>query len=318
MEVRGGRVVTRWTRRRPYVAPLGAVRDAVPALQRLVRPRPRPLAARRQRARHRQPLAHGRRPVRRPDARRGSRPITTSTTSAHCTNSPSGTRTRPPSRSWPAATHSTAASPAGRSLPSRGGTSRTRATCSTTTCSPALPCAGFDVDAYAVEPCPANHGLVDGDVVDLGDVTFEVLHLPGHSPDSIGLYDRAAGVLFSGDAVYDGPLLDGFYDGYADDYVATMERLRALPVTVVHGGHEPSFGRDRLVEICDAYLSAQPLSQTTRRGTDASRPWSCSSRTAAPGRRRRRGRSRRSRPAGRSRRSTHHEASSAMPLGSVK
>jgi hypothetical protein len=24
---------------------------------------------------------------------------------------------------------------------------------------------------------------------------------------------------------------------------------------VVHGGHEPSFGRDRLVEICDAYLA---------------------------------------------------------------
>ena len=27
------------------------------------------------------------------------------------------------------------------------------------------------------------------------------------------------------------------------------------PVTVVHGGHEPSFGRDRLVELCDAYLA---------------------------------------------------------------
>ena len=30
----------------------------------------------------------------------------------------------------------------------------------------------------------------------LGDIAFEVLHLPGHSPDSIGLFDvaRAAGV----------------------------------------------------------------------------------------------------------------------------
>ena len=34
-----------------------------------------------------------------------------------------------------------------------------------------------------------------------------------------------------------------------------MERLRALPVEVVHGGHEPSFGRDRLVELCDAYIA---------------------------------------------------------------
>jgi hypothetical protein len=37
-------------------------------------------------------------------------------------------------------------------------------------------------------------------------------------------------------------------------YVATMRRLRDLPVTVVHGGHEPSFGRERLVAICTDYL----------------------------------------------------------------
>jgi glyoxylase-like metal-dependent hydrolase (beta-lactamase superfamily II) len=119
----------------------------------------------------------------------------------------------------------------------------------------ALPRRGYDVDTYAVTPCPANHALVDGDVLDLGDVAYEILHLPGHSPDSIGLFDRASGVLFSGDAVYDGPLLDGFYDGYVDDYVATMERLRALPVQIVHGGHQASFGRGRLVELCDGYLT---------------------------------------------------------------
>ena len=62
----------------------------------------------------------------------------------------------------------------------------------------ALPAPGFDVDAYTVAPCPANHELDEGDVVDLGDIAYEVLHLPGHSPDSIGLFDRASGTLFSG------------------------------------------------------------------------------------------------------------------------
>jgi glyoxylase-like metal-dependent hydrolase (beta-lactamase superfamily II) len=119
----------------------------------------------------------------------------------------------------------------------------------------ALPEPGFDVDEYAVPPCPANHELREGDVMDLGDVAYEVLHVPGHSPDSIGLFDRASGTLFSGDAVYDGPLLEGFYRGGPDAYVATMERLRELPVSVVHGGHEASFGRERLVEICDAFLA---------------------------------------------------------------
>ncbi|MGO9877194.1 MAG: MBL fold metallo-hydrolase [Acidimicrobiia bacterium] len=119
----------------------------------------------------------------------------------------------------------------------------------------AFPAPDFDVDAYSVKPCPANHRLDEGDVVDLGDVVYEVLHLPGHSPDSIGLFDRTDGTLFSGDAVYDGPLLEGFYEGGPEAYVATMERLRELPVRVVHGGHEASFGRDRLEEICDAFLT---------------------------------------------------------------
>jgi glyoxylase-like metal-dependent hydrolase (beta-lactamase superfamily II) len=62
-------------------------------------------------------------------------------------------------------------------------------------------------------------------------------------------------VLFSGDAVYDGPLLDELDGSHVDAYLDTMRRLRALPVTVVHGGHETSFGRDRLIEICDDYLA---------------------------------------------------------------
>jgi glyoxylase-like metal-dependent hydrolase (beta-lactamase superfamily II) len=109
--------------------------------------------------------------------------------------------------------------------------------------------------AVEVAPAPATLVLDDGDVIDLGDRAFEVLHLPGHSPGSIGLWDAASGTLFSGDAVYDGPLLDEIDGSDIDDYLATMERLRALPVTVVHAGHEPSFDRRRLVELCDAYLA---------------------------------------------------------------
>ena len=69
-----------------------------------------------------------------------------------------------------------------------------------------------------------RHGVLDdGDVIDLGDRAFEVLHLPGHSPGSIGLWEPATGVLFSGDAIYDGPLLDELDGCDIGDYVATMQ-----------------------------------------------------------------------------------------------
>jgi hypothetical protein len=42
----------------------------------------------------------------------------------------------------------------------------------------AVPSEEFDVDAYSVAACPPTRVLDEGDVVDLGDVAFEVLHLP--------------------------------------------------------------------------------------------------------------------------------------------
>jgi len=119
----------------------------------------------------------------------------------------------------------------------------------------AVPEGGLAAAVLPRAAAPATRLLVDGDVVDLGDRAFEVLHLPGHSPGSIGLWDAAGGVLFSGDALYDGPLLDELDGCDIPAYVDTVKRLRDLPVTAVHGGHEPSFGRQRLVELCDQYLA---------------------------------------------------------------
>ena len=119
----------------------------------------------------------------------------------------------------------------------------------------AVPVGGLESGLLERIAAPATRLLDEGAVVDLGDRCFEVVHLPGHSVGSIGLWEPATGVLFSGDAVYDGPLLDELDGCDIPAYVETMKRLREFPVTVVHGGHEPSFGRERLVELCDAYLA---------------------------------------------------------------
>jgi len=118
----------------------------------------------------------------------------------------------------------------------------------------ALPHAGFSLAGYRVPPAPPAAVLHDGELLDLGDRTFEVLHLPGHSPGSIGLWESQTGILFSGDALYDGPLLYDLPGSSVEAYVPTLERLLELPVSVVHAGHDPSFGRDRLREIASDYL----------------------------------------------------------------
>ena len=65
----------------------------------------------------------------------------------------------------------------------------------------ALPYEGFDYQNYAVKAAPITQLIDEGDVLDLGDRAFTVLHLPGHSPGSIALYEKKSGLLFSGDTV---------------------------------------------------------------------------------------------------------------------
>jgi glyoxylase-like metal-dependent hydrolase (beta-lactamase superfamily II) len=117
-----------------------------------------------------------------------------------------------------------------------------------------IPYAGYDLRAYRIRAAKVTRTVEEGDIVDLGDRSFEVLHLPGHSRGSIGLWESSTGILFSGDSIYDGPLLDELPGSNVAAYVRTMHRLRELPVRVVHAGHDPSFGRDRLVALADDYL----------------------------------------------------------------
>ncbi len=119
------------------------------------------------------------------------------------------------------------------------------------------PPAGWVSAQYRITPAPAQQLLTDGDVIDLGDRAFEVVHTPGHSPGGIGLFERKTGTFLSGDLVYDGPLIEDTYHSKREDYIASMVKLRALPVAVVHGGHYPSFGRTRLVQLIDDYLDGK-------------------------------------------------------------
>jgi glyoxylase-like metal-dependent hydrolase (beta-lactamase superfamily II) len=119
-----------------------------------------------------------------------------------------------------------------------------------------LPRHGWKAAGYRIEPAPLTRVLAEGDRVDLGDRSFTVLHLPGHSPDSIGLFDEKDGTFFSGDAVYDDTLLDDLPDSDRAAYRRTMLRLLDLPIRIGHGGHGPSFSRRRMREIAAGYLQA--------------------------------------------------------------
>lgn len=119
-----------------------------------------------------------------------------------------------------------------------------------------LPHAGFDPAAWNIPPAEATGTVDEGDVIELGNRRFAVLHLPGHTPGSIALYEEATGILIGGDAIYDGLIIDTMPESDPVVYCTTMERLKTLDVSVVHGGHRESFGPAKLHLIADTYLQS--------------------------------------------------------------
>jgi glyoxylase-like metal-dependent hydrolase (beta-lactamase superfamily II) len=118
----------------------------------------------------------------------------------------------------------------------------------------AIPYPGFDPMAFRPGRAAPTHYVQGGDEIDLGDRRFTVVGLPGHTPGSIGLIDHEERALISGDAVYDGGLIDTMPESDISAYLGTMDHVRRLDVDVVYPGHGWPFDRARLREIAERYL----------------------------------------------------------------
>ena len=107
------------------------------------------------------------------------------------------------------------------------------------------------------QPVKPTRELADGDTIDLGDCAWTVLHLPGHTPGGIGLYEPKQRVLFTGDVVYDddSDVIDFLTESSVEDYRHSMSKLLDLDVEIIHAGHGDSFGAGRLTELAERYLS---------------------------------------------------------------
>jgi glyoxylase-like metal-dependent hydrolase (beta-lactamase superfamily II) len=88
---------------------------------------------------------------------------------------------------------------------------------------------GFDAKSYATRPFHIAHWLHGGARIDLGDRVLEVIATPGHTPDSIALWDARNGLLFTGDTYYPGPIFLYRPETDLNAYLASVRKLAALP-----------------------------------------------------------------------------------------
>ena len=94
----------------------------------------------------------------------------------------------------------------------------------------------------------------DGEVIDLGGVTVEVLRTPGHSPGHLAFFFREPKILFLGD--YDltpiGPWYGDLHSSI-EDTLASIRRLRAIPAERCLSCHETGVFDGPVEALWDGY-----------------------------------------------------------------
>jgi glyoxylase-like metal-dependent hydrolase (beta-lactamase superfamily II) len=89
-----------------------------------------------------------------------------------------------------------------------------------------------------------NETIREGDELALGLLRFQVLHVPGHAPGMLALYEPRLKILLPSDAVWDGDVgvLNTHVEGTIAPWLAldSVRRLAALDVKTIYPGHGPA------------------------------------------------------------------------------
>jgi glyoxylase-like metal-dependent hydrolase (beta-lactamase superfamily II) len=95
------------------------------------------------------------------------------------------------------------------------------------------------IENFNYRPRQAAHFLKDGEIINIGPVTVEVIATPGHTPGHLAFFFREEELLFMGD--YD---LTSFGPWYGDLYssieetITSIRRLQEIPAKIWITGHD--------------------------------------------------------------------------------
>jgi glyoxylase-like metal-dependent hydrolase (beta-lactamase superfamily II) len=85
-----------------------------------------------------------------------------------------------------------------------------------------------------------------------GEKTFQLIHLPGHTQDNIGVLFEEEEILFAGDAVMAIPII---VDGAYEQAIASMEHIKEIAPETIVQGHGEVILRGEVQKVLDVYIA---------------------------------------------------------------
>jgi len=85
----------------------------------------------------------------------------------------------------------------------------------------------------------------------LGSKTLQLLHTPGHTPDSISVYIKEDKILFAADAVMPVPYI---VDGEPETFAETLRMIRSMSLENIIQGHGEIVLRGEINEVLDSNI----------------------------------------------------------------
>ena len=131
--------------------------------------------------------------------------------------------------------------------------------------------AGVESRQYAIPTWSIAAHVRDGEQLDLGGRTVEIVKTPGHTPDSICLLDRANGQLFTGDTYYSGEIYLWAPETSVADYTTSIDKLvgTGSGLNLLLTAHGPAVAEPRrLLELQQALKAIQAGNVTAERTSD--------------------------------------------------
>jgi glyoxylase-like metal-dependent hydrolase (beta-lactamase superfamily II) len=133
----------------------------------------------------------------------------------------------------------------------------------------------FDSDNYVVPGFRVTKWFRDGEVLDLKTRKLEVIHTPGHTPDSCCFLDREDKMLFTGDMFYTGGIYTYLDGGDVKTFIKSYEKMlkHYKEFELLMPSHnEPCAEKKLLREVYNAVVDIDEGKGSYREGTDRGVP----------------------------------------------